>query len=135
MKNIRPSISILTLIFLIPLTEFSPAAPLDVVFLGWTVAGLGMGVGYNTANATAMSATEPGREGATSTALGMADALGVAAATGIGGALLAAGMRRGAGIGDSLAGLWLLALAAVFAIVIVGARMERVPGAGAVAAR
>ena len=102
----------------------TPAAPLAVVFVGWTVAGLGMGIGYNTANAAAMSATRAGREGATSTALGMADAIGVSAATGIGGAVLAAGLRAGVDTGDSLSGLWLLALASVFAIVLAGARLD-----------
>ena len=101
-----------------------PGAPLAGVFLGWTVAGLGMGIGYNNANATAMANTLPGREGATSTALGMADAIGIAAATGIGGAVMAAGLRAGADTGDSLTGLWLLAIASVFAIALAGWRMD-----------
>ncbi len=54
----------------------------------------------------------------------MADAIGVSAATGIGGAVIAAGLRAGADPGDSLGGLWLLALASVFAIVLAGARLD-----------
>ena len=71
-----------------------------------------------------MSATSAGREGATSTALGMADAIGVSAATGIGGAVIAAGLRAGAQTGDFLGALWLLALASVFAILLAGARLD-----------
>ncbi len=57
----------------------------------WSLAALGMGLGYNVANSAAMARTEPGREGLTSSALGISDSLGIAVATGVGGVLLALG--------------------------------------------
>jgi hypothetical protein len=54
----------------------------------------------------------------------MSDAIGVALATGLGGAVLAAGGRAGAGTGESLAFVWLLAAAGTGAIAFAGSRME-----------
>ena len=113
----------------------TPAAPIALAFAGWTLAGLGMGVGDNTANATAMAVTRAGHEGATSTALGMSDAIGVSLATGLGGAVIAAGQRSGAGTGESLALLWLLAATGACAILFAGARMQGSARAAASARR
>jgi MFS family permease len=66
-------------------------APMPWLFACWTLAAFGMGIGYNVANSTAMAKTEPGREGLTSSALGISDSLGIAVATGLGGVLLAIG--------------------------------------------
>jgi predicted MFS family arabinose efflux permease len=66
------------------------ATPLGVALGGWTLASLGMGFAYNTATASAMRATRAGAEGATGTALAIADAVAASAATALGGALLAA---------------------------------------------
>jgi MFS family permease len=109
------------------------SAPIALAFAGWMLAGLGMGVGDNTANATAMALTPEGREGATSTALGMCDAIGVSLATGLGGAVIAAGERAGAGTGASLAPVWILAAAGACAIAFSAARMA--PGARPVVLR
>jgi predicted MFS family arabinose efflux permease len=66
------------------------ATPILVALAGWTLAGLGMGLAYQTATDAAMRAAPAGAEGATGAALGLTDALSAAAATAIGGALLAA---------------------------------------------
>jgi MFS family permease len=89
----------------------APAVPLATAFLGWGVAGVGMGLGSNALNVTAMGATQAGREGATATALGIADALGVALATGIGGAVLAQAARASWPTAQALALVWALAAA------------------------
>lgn len=65
--------------------------PMPWLFAFWTLAAFGMGLGYNVANSTAMAKTEPGREGLTSSALGISDSLGIAVATGLGGVLVALG--------------------------------------------
>jgi MFS family permease len=88
-----------------------PAVPLATAFLGWGIAGVGMGLGSNALNVTAMGATQVGREGGTATALGIADALGVALATGIGGAVLAQAARASWSTAQALALVWLLAAA------------------------
>lgn len=64
--------------------------PVPVTLAGWTLAGIGMGLGYQAATDAAMRAAPDGAEGATGAALGLTDALSSAAATAIGGALLAA---------------------------------------------
>ena len=56
---------------------------------------MGMGLVYNVTGVVAMAATPAGREGETSTALGVADALGFALAAGVGGAVLAWSERAG----------------------------------------
>ncbi len=64
--------------------------PIGVGIAGWTLAGLGMGFAYNTATASAMSATREGAEGTTGAALGITDAVASSVSTAIGGAFLAA---------------------------------------------
>ena len=64
--------------------------PLGVALACWALAGLGMGVVYNTASASAMSATPPAREGATGAILGITDAVASSVATAIAGLFLAA---------------------------------------------
>jgi MFS family permease len=81
----------------------SAPVPPGVAHLAWSLAGLGMGVAYNTSATCAMEDTAPGREGRTSTALGIADATGFALAAGLGGAILVAGDRAGVDIGASIA--------------------------------
>jgi predicted MFS family arabinose efflux permease len=65
------------------------STPIAVALAGWALAGLGMGVAYQTATDGAMRAAPAGAEGATGAALGLTDALAAAAATATGGALLA----------------------------------------------
>ena len=66
------------------------ATPLGVALASWAVAALGMGVVYNTASASAMSATPPAREGATGAILGITDAVASSLATALAGLFLAA---------------------------------------------
>jgi predicted MFS family arabinose efflux permease len=105
------------------------STPLGVALAGWAVAGLGMGVAYQTATASTMAASPPGAEGATGAALGLVDALSSASATALGGALLGAaplapgvapvfvftafGLAAGAGAASLLAARHLRAPAAV----------------------
>ncbi len=79
--------------------------PFAFAHVVWGVAGIGMGVAYNTSTTSAMEATQGGEEGRTSTALGVADALGFALAAGLGGAILVAGERAGLDPGRSIASI------------------------------
>jgi predicted MFS family arabinose efflux permease len=72
------------------LSALLPSTPIVVGLAGWALAGLGMGVAYQTATDSAMRAAPAGAEGAAGAALSLTDALAAAAATAIGGALLAA---------------------------------------------
>ncbi len=66
-----------------------PSTPLVTTFVAWTVAGLGMGLVFNTTSVTAMTTAPTGREGVVSSQLQIADTLGFAVTGGTGGALVA----------------------------------------------
>jgi MFS family permease len=57
--------------------------------IGWTVAGVGMGVAFNAATAATMATTPPTSVGNISASLQLAQTLATASAAGIGGALIA----------------------------------------------
>ncbi len=106
---------------LLVLPLLDPSTPLALAYLAWALAGLGMGIAYNTATVAAMGDTPEGSEGTTSTALGMVDALAISLATGLGGAWLAAAERAGAEPGEPLAPIW-AAAAAVALLALLAAR-------------
>ncbi len=71
------------------------AIPVAVVVAGWSVAGLGIGIGYPSIGALVLSAAPGGEEGGVSAALQLAETIAVAVFTGVGGALIALGLDRG----------------------------------------
>jgi MFS family permease len=68
-----------------------PAVPVAVGLAAWTVAGLGMGLGYAPLSLMMLREAPPGREGWASASLNLADVLGTAIGIGVGGAAVAAG--------------------------------------------
>jgi MFS family permease len=62
---------------------------------GFVVAGLGIGVGYPSIGALALSQAPTGAEGSISSALQLIETIGVAIFTGLAGAIVAAGIARG----------------------------------------
>ena len=71
------------------------AVPIAVAGLGWTVAGLGMGLSYSGLSLIVLATAPPGREGSASSAIQLSDVLGMAIGTGLGGAAVAFGERAG----------------------------------------
>jgi MFS family permease len=67
-----------------------PGVPVAVGLAAWTVAGLGMGLGYAPTSLMMLRMAPPGREGQTSASLNLADVLGTAIGIGVGGAAVAA---------------------------------------------
>ena len=113
---------------LLTATPLHPATPNWFVFVAWGVAGIGMGIAYNTVVTATMNFTPEGKEGATSTANGMASALSVGMAAGIGGAITNQSEFSGSGLADALAIIWMMAGAAcVLSIIIVLARFRAEP--------
>jgi len=103
-------------------TMLDPAVPVLAGLAAWTLAGLGMGVGYAPTTLMMLREAPPGREGWASASLNLADVLGTATGIGVGGAAVAAaeslssghGLRAGVGIAfvfSALAALAALALA------------------------
>lgn len=73
----------------------SERVPVVVAALAWGVAGLGMGVAYSTTALVVLEMAPPGREGAASASMQLANVLGVALGTGFGGAIVALGTTAG----------------------------------------
>lgn len=71
------------------------SVPVWVAPLGWSVAGLGMGMSYSPLSVTALDRAAPGGEGSASASVQLADVLGTALGTGVAGAAIAYGHRLG----------------------------------------
>ncbi len=84
--------------------------PLALMFLSWTVAGLGIGLVFNTTSITTMASAAGGSEGLVASQLQIADALGFALVGGIGGALVALADRTWLSLSSALAIEFLVAL-------------------------
>lgn len=89
-----------------------------VSYFAWIVTAFGMGLAYPLTMMSAMSNTQAGNEGHTSTAAGMVDALGFSFSSGIGGALLNLTAARGWLMVDSVQLIWLLMI--FVAILLIG---------------
>jgi hypothetical protein len=75
------------------LPVLSPRWPLWATFVGWMIAGLGMGILFNPTSVTAMGHAEEGAEGLVSSQVNLGDAVGFSTMGGIGGAMVALSER------------------------------------------
>jgi MFS family permease len=93
--------------------------PVEVALAAWSVAGLGMGLGYAPTTLMMLREAPPGREGWASASLSLADVLGTALGIGVGGAAVtaAAGSRAALGAGVTIA-FGVAALAAVVGLAV-----------------
>jgi predicted MFS family arabinose efflux permease len=85
--------------------------PLVVAYSSFALVGLGMGLAYAPQALVVLDDAAPEAQGSATSALSLSDLLGTALGTGVTGAILAAGIRTGASIGDSLLPAFLLAAA------------------------
>jgi MFS family permease len=76
-------------------TVLSERVCVVVAALAWGGAGLGMGIAYSTTALVVLEMAPPGREGAASASMQLANVLGVALGTGFGGAIVALGTTAG----------------------------------------
>jgi MFS family permease len=103
------------------MTVLHPAVPVVVGLAAWTVAGLGMGIGYAPTTLMMLREAPPGREGWASASLNLADVLGTATGIGVGGAALAATAGLGPGLRGGVATAFVIsALAALTALALTG---------------
>lgn len=86
-----------------------PEVPYWVVYPAWAIAGIGMGISFNTVVSATMNFTREGEEGATSTANGIAGSLAIGLAAGVGGAIINHGEQAGMGLAFSLGMIWVVA--------------------------
>jgi MFS family permease len=99
------------------------AVPIPLAGLGWTVAGLGMGLSYSGLSLIVLASAPPGREGSASSAIQLSDVLGMALGTGLGGAAVAFGERAGWGTRPGVIVAFALALGAGMVAVVASRRL------------
>ncbi len=107
--SIGMSIVILALVMTIAVIQ--SLVPAWTALIAWTIGGLGMGATYTAVSVTAMANTDKGREGATGTAIGMAESLGVALIAGFGGAILNFGTRAHWLMPTTMSLIWVVCIA------------------------
>ena len=76
----------------------------------WAIAGLGMGISFNTARSTAMINTPAGQEGLVSTAISLSVSIGLSLATGFGGAIKNQADFLNAGLESAIIAIWAMSL-------------------------
>ena len=99
--------------------------PLVYTFLAWTVAGLGIGLVFNTTSITTMGSAAGGAEGLVASQLQIADTLGFALVGGVGGALVALADRTGLTLSAALALEFLFSLVAALVGIAIAGRVDR----------
>jgi MFS family permease len=104
----------------------SDAVPVAVAIAGWTIAGLGIGIGYPSIGALVLSQAPGGEEGSVSAALQLIETVGVAVFTGLGGALIALGIAEGWDAVTALALVFAVGGVAAVSGLVVGRRVAAV---------
>jgi len=99
------------------------STPLWATSLAWTIAGLGIGLVFNTTSVTTMAAAAPGAEGLVASQLQIADALGFALVGGIGGALVGVADRGTLSLSRALTIQFAVSLGAALAGALIARRV------------
>ncbi len=98
--------------------------PLPLAYIGWAIAGFGMGVAYPTVPLAVMARAEAGREAAELSPTLLMDMLGIAAGAGFGGAAIAFAASSNATLRSGIAGAFGVSLLAALVLLGVGARID-----------
>ena len=73
----------------------SPAVPVALAIVSWSVTGLGMGLSYSVISLVVLREARPQEQGILTSSMQLADVLGTALGAGLGGALVALGLAEG----------------------------------------
>jgi MFS family permease len=98
-------------------------APLVVPYLGWTIAGVGMGIAWPTIPLSVMDASPRGEEASELSSTLLMDTLGIALGAGLAGASIALARPTGAPLRIGLAGAFGIGLLACALLLIVAPRL------------
>ena len=101
----------------------APSAPLATFVVAWGIAGLGMGIAYQSVTLAVLAEAPVGQEGVASGAQNLADLLGVATGTGVVGAVVAIGDALDWSVAASLRVGFATTLAATIAGVVLTRRI------------
>ena len=98
--------------------------PLALVYVGWGVAGFGMGIAFPTVPLAVMAEAEEGREAAELSPTLLMDTLGIAVGAGLGGAAIALAASNAAALRTGIAGAFAVAIVASCALLPVAPRID-----------
>jgi MFS family permease len=104
------------------------SVPLVLPYLGWTVAGFGMGVAYPTITLVGMEQAPPGRQTQSIASVQLSEALGAALGPGLGGCAVALAASLDASVAAGLTGAFAVCVAAGLLLLPVATRLPD-PGA------
>jgi MFS family permease len=102
--------------------------PLLLPYVGWTVAGFGMGIAYPTITLVSMEQAPAGRQTQSIASVQLSEAMGAAVGPGLGGCAVALATSAGGSVSAGLAGAFALCLAAGLVLL---AMTPRLPSPGA----
>jgi MFS family permease len=97
--------------------------PIALPYIGWGVAGLGMGVAFPTIPLAAMAEASGGNEAGELSAILLTDTLGVGIGAGLGGSSIALAKATGVGLEPGIAGAFGIGLVAALALLAVSRRL------------
>jgi MFS family permease len=101
--------------------------PLALPYLGWTVAGVGMGIAFPTIPLSVMNASAKGEEASELSSVLLMDTLGVAVGAGLGGASVALAEASGAELRVGIAGAFAIGLVAAVLLMAIARRLPGTP--------
>ena len=102
--------------------------PLPLVFVGWSVGGLGMGLAFNPTTMASTTYAKEGRQGEVASQVSLADSLGFSAMGAIGGGWVALADRSTFPITAAIGTSFVLAIACATAGIIASGRIVAAPG-------
>jgi MFS family permease len=97
--------------------------PIIVPYIGWTLAGLGMGVAFPTIPLAAMSQASAGAEAGQLSSILLTDTLGAGLGTGLGGACIAIADATGSQLRAGIAGAFAIGFAAALLLIAIARRL------------
>jgi MFS family permease len=97
--------------------------PLVLPYVGWAMAGFGMGIAFPTIPLSVMDAARPGEEAGELSSVLLMDTLGVAIGAGLGGASVALALASGAQLRVGIAGAFAIGLIAAVALLPLSRRI------------
>jgi len=97
--------------------------PLALPYVGWSVAGFGMGIAFPTIPLSVMNASAAGEEASELSSVLLMDTLGVAVGAGLGGASVALAETSGAELRAGIAGAFAIGLVAAILVLAIARRL------------
>jgi MFS family permease len=97
--------------------------PLVLPYVGWSVAGFGMGVAFPSIPLSVMNASAKGEEASELSSVLLMDTLGIAVGAGLGGASVALAEQAGAELRLGIGGAFAIGLVAAFVLLLIARRL------------